>query len=78
MGHSIRSKKKRAFRAIKRVRYGVKEAAVLEKIVANGTLQKYVQEFKDSKEVAIEGVEEGMSKRESKKVCYKPLFSCTL
>ena len=59
MGHSIRSKKKRAFRAIKRVRYGAKEAAVLDKIIENGTLQKYVQEFKDSQVVALEGVEEG-------------------
>ena len=54
MGHSIRSKKKRAFRAIKRERYSLKERACLEKIIEDGNLKKYVEEYKNSKQESME------------------------
>ena len=57
MGHSIRSKKKRAFRAVKRVRYGIKERATLVKMLETGNLNKYVEEYQKTKEVPVEGAE---------------------
>ena len=56
MGHSIRSKKKRAFRALKRERYELKERACLEKIIEEGTIKKYLEEYANSKEEPMEGV----------------------
>lgn len=61
MGHSIRSKKKRAFRAIKRERYALKERACLDKIIEEGTLKKYVEEFNNSKEEPIDGIEDAQT-----------------
>ena len=58
MGHSIRSKKKRAFRALKRERYGIKERACLEKMIEHGDIKKFVEEFKNSREEPIEDVED--------------------
>ena len=57
MGHSIRSKKKRAFRAVKRERYALKERACLEKLLEKSNLKQYVEEFQNSKEEPIEDVE---------------------
>lgn len=58
MGKSIRSKKKRAFRAIKRQRYALKEKATLEQLLEKSNLKKYVEEYTKSKEEPIEDVEE--------------------
>eukprot|EP00116_Pleurobrachia_bachei_P014615 sb/3474877/ len=49
MGHSIRSKKKRAFRAIKRERYELKERASLNQLLEKGNLNEYLVEYKKSK-----------------------------
>ncbi|KAL5256918.1 hypothetical protein ACHWQZ_G012001 [Mnemiopsis leidyi] len=57
MGHSIRSKKKRAFRAVKRERYALKERACLEKLLEKSNLKQYVEEFQNAREETIEDVE---------------------
>ena len=57
MGHSIRSKKKRAFRAVKREKYALKERACLEKLLQKSNLKQYVEQFQSTREEPIEGVE---------------------
>ena len=57
MGHSIRSKRKRAFRAIKRERYSLKERASLDKLLDESNIKKYVEEFQSKKEDAAKEVE---------------------
>jgi TfoX/Sxy family transcriptional regulator of competence genes len=54
MGHSIRSKRKRAFRAVKRERYALKERACLDKLLEKSNLKQYVEQFQNTREEPIE------------------------